>query len=222
MYSEEKEITREQNQVDGVQQTDYSMTVKEFIAMVKRYGLDIRNLPEGTFDSPLGESTGAADIFAQTGGVMEAAIRTAGVWLDGDAPWNINWESGYEDGIKEATVKVGGKELSICIASGLKNASKVIERIRSGEKQYHFIEIMACPGGCLNGGGQPVAKYGKYAETMLARRKGVQSIDRNKSARISCDSSAVQKLYEEFLVEPGSEIAHKLLHTSYSDESDII
>ena len=98
----------------------------------------------------------------------------------------------------------------------------VIERIRSGEKQYHFIEIMACPGGCLNGGGQPVAKYGKYAETMLARRKGVQSIDRNKSARISCDSSAVQKLYEEFLVEPGSEIAHKLLHTSYSDESDII
>lgn len=220
--AKKKEITREQNQVDGVQQTDYSMTVKEFIAMVKRYGLDIRNLPEGTFDSPLGESTGAADIFAQTGGVMEAAIRTAGVWLDGDAPWNINWESGYEDGIKEAAVKVGGKELSICIASGLKNASKVIERIRSGENQYHFIEIMACPGGCLNGGGQPVAKDGKYAETMLARRKGVQSIDRNKSARISCDSSAVQKLYEEFLVEPGSEIAHKLLHTSYSDESDII
>ena len=220
--AKKKEITREQNMLDGTQPTDFSMTVKEFISMVKRYGLDISNLPDGEFDDPLGESTGAADIFAQTGGVMEAAIRTAGVWLDGDAPWGINWETGYDAGIKESTAVIGGIKLNLCIASGLANARKVMERVRSGEKDYHFIEIMACPGGCLNGGGQPIAKDGKYAETIAKRRAGIQAVDKSKSARISCDSKSIQTLYEEFLGAPGSELAHHLLHTSYADDSETI
>ena len=219
--AKKREILRVQERIEGdIQPTDYSMTVKEFINMVKRFGLDIKNLPDGEFDHPLGESTGAADIFAQTGGVMEAAIRTAGSWLDGDAPWHVDWETGYDSGIKEATVKVGGIDLNLCIASGLANARKVLEKVKSGEKNYHFIEIMACPGGCLNGGGQPIAKDGKYAETVKMRRAGIQAIDKGKSARISCDNPSIKTLYSEFLEKPGSHLAHELLHTSYADEFD--
>ncbi|MDD5982932.1 MAG: [Fe-Fe] hydrogenase large subunit C-terminal domain-containing protein, partial [Solobacterium sp.] len=219
--AKKREILRIQERIEGdIQPTDYSMTVKEFISMVKRFGLDIKNLPDGEFDDPLGESTGAADIFAQTGGVMEAAIRTAGSWLDGDAPWNVDWETGYDAGVKEATVKVGGIDLNLCIVSGLANARKVLEKVKSGEKNYHFIEVMACPGGCLNGGGQPIAKDGKYAETVKMRRAGIQAIDKGKSARISCDSPAIKQVYAEFFEKPGSHLAHELLHTSYADEFD--
>ena len=219
--AKKREILRIQERIEGdIQPTDYSMTVKEFISMVKRFGLDIKNLPDGEFDDPLGESTGAADIFAQTGGVMEAAIRTAGSWLDGDAPWNVDWETGYDAGVKEATVKVGGIDLNLCIVSGLANARKVLEKVKSGEKNYHFIEVMACPGGCLNGGGQPIAKDGKYAETVKMRRAGIQAIDKGKSARISCDSPAIKQVYAQFFEKPGSHLAHELLHTSYADEFD--
>lgn len=205
---------------EEIQPTDYSMTTKEFIDMLKRYGYDIKNLPEGEFDSPLGESTGAADIFAQTGGVMEAAIRTAGVWLDGEAPWKIDWEGGYSEGIKEATVELGGMKLNIAIASGLGNARKILDAMKAGEKEYHFIEIMACPGGCINGGGQPLHRYTKRDVYLKMRREGIQNVDKKKSVRISCDNESIKKLYDEFLGEPGSHKAHELLHTTFRDCSN--
>ena len=219
--AKKQEIKREEEKWDEFQPTDYSMSTKEFIAMLKRYGVDLNNVPDAEYDTPFGTSTGAADIFANTGGVMESAIRTAAMWLEGDYPRNINWETGfYGAGIRETTVTIGGTELNLCIVSGLGNARKVLEDIKAGKKNYHFIEVMACPGGCINGGGQPTVRSSKQLETIELRRKGIQEIDKGKTLRISCDNEEIQNLYNTYLGEPGSELAHKLLHTSYHDSSD--
>ena len=219
--AKKQEIKREEEKWDEFQPTDYSMSTKEFIAMLRRYGIDLNTVADGEYDTPLGMSTGAADIFANTGGVMEAAVRTAGMWLEGDYPKNINWDSQFAgSGIREATVTVGGTELNICIVSGLGNARKVLEDVKAGRKNYHFIEVMACPGGCVNGGGQPTVRSRDQLEYIQMRRKGIQDIDKGKTLRVSCDNPDIQSLYKDFLKEPGSEIAHKLLHTSYRDSSD--
>jgi len=217
--AKKQEIIREEEKWDEFQPTDYSLSTKEFIAMLKRYGIDLKTLPDSEFDSPLGESTGAADIFANTGGVMEAAVRTASKWLTGDYPKNIDWNEGYVDGIKEASLDVAGTKLNICIASSLSKAKVVLEDIKAGKKDYHFVEIMACPGGCINGGGQPSVRSEHHAQVIADRRSGIQAIDQGKPVRVSCDNVSMQNLYNEFLEKPGSHLAHKLLHTTYKDHS---
>ena len=181
--------------------------------MIKTAGIDFLNLPPRDFDNPLGTSTGAADIFASTGGVMEAALRTAAFYLTGKELANVDFRDvrGLR-GIKEATFKIGDMEVNVAVASGLANAKVLMDQIRKGESPYTFIEIMGCPGGCINGGGMP---QGSNVETVRARMRAIYTIDQTKVYRRSHQNPAIRKLYEEYLGEPGSERAHHLLHTTY-------
>ena len=188
--------------------------------MLKRYGIDFTQLEEGTFDSPLGQSTGAADIFANTGGVIESVARTASIWLTGKLP-NVEFNAVRGlSGIREATVDLGDLSIHLCIVSGLANARMVLEEIKKGSVHYDAIEIMACPGGCVNGGGQPIHLDQDQIDVIKARQAGIYAIDKNKKVRISCENESIQKLYAEFLNEPNSPLAHYLLHTHYSNKKD--
>ena len=186
--------------------------------MIKRAGIDFAHLPNESFDDPLGESTGAGVIFGATGGVMEAALRTAVEWITGESLGNVDFKEvrGME-GIKEATYNVAGTEVNVAVASGLKNANELLERVKKGEKQYHFIEIMGCPGGCINGGGQPIVPsyIRNFEDYRSMRASALYSNDVKKTIRKSHENESIKKLYREFLGEPGSEIAHHLLHTKY-------
>ena len=215
------ECNREELLIDNnIKETDYSISVKEFAGMLRRYGIDLVSLPESEFDSPLGESTGAADIFANTGGVMEAVARTASKWLTGEVK-NVDFECVRGlSGTREATLKLNDLTLKLCVVSGLGNARKVLEGIKSGELHYDAIEVMACPGGCVNGGGQPLHKDMEQIDVIKARQAGMYNIDKNKQVRISCDNEAIQKLYAEFLGQPNSHKAHELLHTTYKNRKD--
>ena len=182
--------------------------------MIREAGILFDQLEDGVYDSPLGESTGAAVIFGATGGVLEAALRTAADWVaDADLQKiDFNDVRGLA-GIKEATVQVGSLELRVAVCSGLGNARKLLEKIQRGEVNYHAIEIMACPGGCLNGGGQP---YHHGDSSVLEKRlAALYRDDASMPIRKSHQNPSIQKLYEEFLGEPGSHAAHQLLHTSY-------
>lgn len=207
---------------NGYPYTDAVLTTRELIRMVKSYGIDFRNLPDTDFDSPLGASSGAADIFGTTGGVMEATLRMAADKVSGENNTEIEYENVRAvEGLREAEIKVGKHKLNVAVANGLNNAKQILDKIKNGEKQYHIVEVMACPGGCISGGGQPLLEVGfdEYPlkkETIAARRKALYSIDKGKQYRKSQDNPAVQKIYDDFLEEPGSEIAHSLLHTHYS------
>jgi NADP-reducing hydrogenase subunit HndD len=206
---------------DGKQYTDAVLTTRELIWMIKAYGIDFANLPEEDFDSPLGYSSGAASIFGSTGGVMEATLRTAYEKVTGDTLGEIEYESVRAvEGLREASIQLGDTTLNVAVANGLNNAKKILERVKAGEKQYHIVEIMACPGGCVSGGGQPLGKVGKFAypldpETTRLRQQALYSIDEKKEIRKSHENPFIKKLYEEFLGEPGSKKAHDLLHTTY-------
>lgn len=214
------ECNREEMQIDGLKETDYSISVKECANMLKRYGIDFTQLEEGTFDSPLGQSTGAADIFANTGGVIEAVARTASIWLTGKLP-NVEFNAVRGlSGIREAMVDLGDLSIHLCIVSGLANARTVLEEIKKGSVHYDAIEIMACPGGCVNGGGQPIHLDQDQIDVIKARQAGIYAIDKNKKVRISCENESIQKLYAEFLNEPNSPLAHYLLHAHYSNKKD--
>jgi len=208
------EASREEFAPEGVPDVDIVISTRELADMLKEAGICFKNLPESEFDSPLGESTGAGIIFGASGGVLEAALRTAADWLTGEDVQDIDFVAvrGLE-GVKEATVKVGELELKAAITSGLGNARKILEKIRKGEAEYHIIEIMACPGGCLNGGGQPFVA--DQADTLEKRKQAIYQIDKNKPIRKSHLNPDIIKLYDEYLGEPGSEKAHHLLHTSY-------
>ena len=189
---------------------DLVLTTREFGRLVKAEHIMPMLLEEIPFDSPLGESTGAAVIFGATGGVMEAALRTAAYCLTGENPVpDFQTERGME-GRKESTFVIGDKELSTCTVSGLKNAREVLEDIKKGVVHYDFVEVMACPGGCVGGGGQPI-KDG--VELASARAPKLYELDRNREIRYSHENPEVQKLYKEYLGEPLSEKAHELLHT---------
>jgi len=183
--------------------------------MIREAGIIFDRLEDGVYDDPLGESTGAAIIFGATGGVLEAALRTAADWIAGKDLKDIDFEAvrGLE-GIKEATVNVAGLELKAAVCSGLGNARKLLERIQKGEVQYHAIEIMACPGGCLNGGGQPY--YNGDTSILEKRKQALYSDDKNQKIRKSHQNPSIQKLYQDFLGKPGSHLAHELLHTKYT------
>ena len=210
------EMNREQLMNFGLKDVDYVLTTREFARMIKESGINFDDLPVEKFDDPMGESTGGADIFGNSGGVMEAAIRTAKYWLDGKCEdLEIKAIRGLE-GIKVGEVKIGGKVLRACVASGLGNAQKVLEQIKSGEEHYDVIEIMACPGGCVNGGGQPIQPK-KLSNTLVkSRQQALYNEDRRKLRRISAENKSIIKLYDEYLEEFGSHKAHELLHTTFA------
>ncbi len=215
------EATRPEMEVDGVRDVDYVLTTRELARMIKQANIDFANLEDGKFDDPMGEASGAGAIFGTTGGVMEAAVRTAVETLEGHSVDQITYEAvrGEKD-IKEATLNVAGKEIKIAVASGLANARKLLEQIEKGESPYHFIELMACPGGCIMGGGQPIKSSKTRATVDVAglRRKAIYSIDEASTIRKSHENPVMKMLYDEFLEKPGSHVAHKYLHTTYSEK----
>jgi len=212
------EVGRDAELKYGASDVDVALTTRELGRLINRAGIMFAGLPDEQFDAPLDESTGAGVIFGTTGGVMEAALRTAVESLTGEKLDNVDFlEVRGTKGIKEATYSVAGLDINVCVASGLANAAAVLESIKSGEKKYHFIEIMGCPGGCINGGGQPVqpASVRNFVDLKTARAAALYNEDKNKKLRKSHDSSLIKKLYDEFLGGPGSPKAHELLHTYY-------
>jgi NADH-quinone oxidoreductase subunit G len=208
------EAAREEFRNDGVRDVDIVISTRELARMIKQAGIQFAQLRNGNFDNPLGESSGAGVIFAASGGVLEAALRTAAETITGQPLEQVDFEAVRGlSGIREATVTVGNLDLRAAIASGLGNARKLLEAIRAGKARYHAIEIMACPGGCLNGGGQPYA-HGSV-EILEKRRRAIYDEDYGKAIRKSHENPYIKRLYEEFLGCPGSEQAHKLLHTHY-------
>ncbi|MDE6585704.1 MAG: [FeFe] hydrogenase, group A [Clostridia bacterium] len=198
--------------------TDAALTTRELAKMIKEAGIDFANLPESEYDNPFGEASGAGAIFGATGGVMEAALRTAAIKLGGNgAPLVFNEVRGTE-GVKEADYTVGGKTLKVCVASGLGNARTVLDGIKSGEKHYDFVEIMACPGGCVNGGGQPYVhdEVRNNVDLKAVRAKALYTYDEQRGVRRSHENPAVDILYKEYFGEPNSHKAHELLHTTYA------
>lgn len=216
------EIARPEFGRDGYRDVDANLTTRELARMIRQAGLDFVHLPEEEFDDMLGESTGAGVIFGVTGGVMEAALRTVVDVLTGEDMPRLEYADvrGLE-GIKEATVSVNGTDIKVAIVHGTANAAKLLNAIRAGEKTYHFIEVMGCPGGCVTGGGQPIvdARTRYYVDPRAARAAATYSEDESMAIRKSHKNPAVQKLYAEFLGEPNSHIAHELLHTTYVDRS---
>ncbi|MBE7021680.1 MAG: 2Fe-2S iron-sulfur cluster binding domain-containing protein [Ruminococcaceae bacterium] len=205
----------------GYQDVDTVITTRELAKMIKEAGIDFAKLQDAVFDSPFGdEATGAGVIFGATGGVMEAALRTVADILTGDSLTNIEYHDvrGTE-GIKEASVKVGDLEVKLAVAHGLGNARKLLEAIRRGEANYHFIEVMACPGGCVTGGGQPIQSAKVMAEIDLKaeRAKALYAEDKSLTYRKSHENPYIQKLYEEYLGEPCGHKSHQLLHTHYHE-----
>lgn len=212
------EIGREDQDGAGLPDTDYVLTTRELSRMIKRSHIDFVNLPDEDFDPTLGVSTGAGAIFGATGGVMEAALRTAADTLTGQDIENVDYTEvrGTED-IKEATYKINGMDIKVAVTSGLKNASILLDKIRNGESDYQFIEVMCCPGGCVNGGGQPIqpASVRNFTDFKALRSKALYDEDRNLPLRKSHKNPIIKTVYNEYLEKPGSHLSHKLLHTSY-------
>ena len=204
---------------EGMQDVDYVITVRELARMIKQAGIDFAHLPEEKFDHVLGESTGAADIFGATGGVMEAALRTVYELVTKKTLENVDFNEvrGIE-GVKEATIDLGIKKVNVAVAHGTANAKKVLEAVKSGEKSYDFIEVMCCPGGCVTGGGQPIvpAKELQYVDLKTVRAKALYNEDGGKKLRKSHENPEIIAIYKDFLGEPGGHKSHELLHTTYT------
>ena len=212
----ERQRTELQN--NGMYDVDCVITTRELARMIKQANIEFVELEDEEFDSPMGEATGAAAIFGVTGGVMEAALRSVADILTGQELENINFEEVRgEEGIKRATVKIGDRDIKVVVAHGLGNAQKIMEEIKSGKADYQFVEIMACPGGCIMGGGQPI-KSSKIRATIDVRKKradAMYDIDEKSVIRKSHQNPVIKKIYEEYLGEPGGHKAHELLHTHY-------
>ncbi|MBQ8391991.1 MAG: iron hydrogenase small subunit [Clostridia bacterium] len=213
------EAQREELGVNGLQDVDSVLTTRELAKMIKEAGIRFTELPDEVFDDPFGEAaTGAGVIFGATGGVMEAAIRTVADILDNTSHSEVEYEAvrGLE-GIKLASVEAGGKTIRAAVAHGLGNARELLNKVKSGEVEVDFIEIMGCPGGCVNGGGQPIvsSKDRMDKDIRAERAKALYSEDKNLPLRKSHDNPFIKKLYEEYFEEPGSHKAHNLLHTHY-------
>lgn len=212
------ETKRDDQAASGYPDVDYSLTTRELGRMIESAGTYFKHLPDEEFDNPLGDSTGAAVIFGATGGVMEAALRTAVEKLSGEELKSLDFtEVRGTDGIKEASYTVNGMEVKVCVVSGLANANTIMEKVKNGTADYHFIEIMGCPGGCVNGGGQPIqhAVVRNFVDLRARRAAALYEADKDMPLRKSHESETVKRLYAEFLGEPGSHKAHEVLHTSY-------
>ena len=207
-------------QVNGLADVDNVITTRELARMIKQAGIEFTDLEDEEFDNPMGEATGAAAIFGTTGGVMEAALRTAQDILTCQDLPKIEFEAVRGgDGIKKATVNVAGNDITVVAASGLANAQNIMEEIKNGKADYQFVEIMACPGGCIMGGGQPVksSKIRREVDVRKLRAEALYSIDEKSVIRKSHDNPVVKKIYQEFLQRPGSHKSHELLHTHYTE-----
>ncbi len=212
------EIGRDNENASGYPDVDASITTRELARMIKKSGIRFLDLPDENFDDPMGESTGAAVIFGATGGVMEAALRTAVEELTGEELQSLDFtDVRGTKGIKEATYHVAGMDVNVAVASGLGNARELLNRVKSGEANYHFIEIMGCPGGCVNGGGQPYvpASFKNFNDVRALRAKVLYDYDKDMPIRKSHENPSIKKVYEEFFGEPGSHKAHEILHTTY-------
>ena len=204
---------------DNLYDVDNVITTRELARMIKQANIEFEKLEDSNFDSPIGEASGAGAIFGTTGGVMEAALRTAQDTLTGEDLPKIDFEQvrGGE-GIKRATVNIAGKDINIVVASGLANARTILEEIKSGKANYQFVEIMACPGGCIMGGGQPIksSKIRAEVDVRKLRADALYTIDERSIVRKSHENPFMKKLYKDYLEKPGSELAEKLLHTTYA------
>ena len=212
------ENSRPEMENNGLRDVDAVITTRELAKMIKEQGILFDKLPDEMFDTPFGEASGAAHIFGATGGVMEAALRTVYEILEGKDLEKLDFEAVRgTDGIKEATVKMGGMDVNVAIAHGLGNARKLLDSIKAGEKNYHFIEVMACPGGCVTGGGQPIcdAKTWMNVDVKKERAKALYTEDKNATVRQSHKNPDMDILYKEYFEKPGSHKAHELLHTHY-------
>jgi len=213
------ECTRPEMNDSGYQDVDASLTSREVGRMCREAGIDFDRIEDEEFDAPLGLSTGAAAIFGATGGVMEAALRTAYEVVTKKELENLDFiEVRGMAGIKEATIDLDGTELNVAVAHGLGNAREVLERVKRGDKQYHFIEIMACPGGCIGGGGQPIKTTDAVREQRI---DALYREDKRMSIRKSHENPAIKQIYEEFLGEPLGEKSHHLLHTHYTERDKV-
>jgi len=216
------ERVRENQNAAGVKDVDAVLTTRELSEIIKTCGINFMQLKESDFDKPLGISSGSGVIFGATGGVMEAAIRTLKDTLENKDLEDIDYllVRGVK-GTKEATIEVAGQKVNIAVVSGLKNARVLLEKIKSGEKQYDFIEVMACPGGCANGGGMPIHPSHIIDNKQIAeqRAKGLYDSDLKNKTRKSHKNPAIIDIYKNYFGEPGSHKAHHILHTSYIDRS---
>ncbi len=217
-----KKFERERPEMknNGLYDVDNVITTRELAKMIKQANINFEKLEDSKFDDPMGEATGAGAIFGTTGGVMEAALRTAQDLLTGKDLDRINFEAVRGGkGIKKATVNIAGKEIKVVAASGLKNARKILEEIKQGKADYQFIEIMACPGGCIMGGGQPIksSKIRSEVDVRKLRAESLYTIDEKSTIRKSHENPVLKKIYKDYLEEPGSYRAHKLLHTHYQE-----
>ena len=213
------ECTREEMEVDGLRDVDAVITTRELARMIKQHDIEFNELEETSFDDPMGEATGAAAIFGATGGVMEAALRTAADVLEGKSLDKLDYEAVRgNDAIKKATVNIAGKDITVCVAHGLKNARIVMKQIEAGEVDYQFVEIMACPGGCINGGGQPIknSKTRSRVDIKKLRTESLYTIDERSTLRKSHENPVLKGIYSEFFGDACGEKAHKYLHTHYS------
>ena len=215
---EENAAARYHNDESLGMDTDISITTREFIRWIQEENLDFNAIEESQFDDLIGMETGASIIFGNTGGVMEAALRTAVKMITGSEAGNIEFTDvrGVQ-GIKEASYNVGGLDVKVAVASGTKNASELLKKVESGEADYTFIEIMGCPGGCVNGGGQPQqpASVRNFEDIRAIRAKALYDEDAASEIRLSHENPAIKELYKDFFGEPGSHLAHEVLHTSY-------
>ena len=212
------EAKRPEMSNNGLMDVDHVITTRELAKMIKAAGIDFNALPDEDFDKLMGESTGAAVIFGVTGGVMEAALRTAYELLTGSelASLDLHDVRGME-GIKEATVKVGDLDVNVAVCSSTGKAAELLDAIKAGEKNYHFIEVMGCPGGCVNGGGQPIVSstVRNWTDIRVARAKALYDEDAAKTLRKSHENPEIKAIYDEYLGKPNGHKSHELLHTSY-------
>lgn len=212
------ETKRNDQAASGYPDVDYSLTTRELGRMIESAGIYFKHLPDEEFDNPLGDSTGAAVIFGATGGVMEAALRTAVEKLSGEELKSLDFtEVRGTDGIKEASYTVNGMEVKVCVVSGLANANTIMEKVKNGTADYHFIEIMGCPGGCVNGGGQPIvsSQIRNWTDIRPLRAKALYDEDASKKLRKSHENPEIKQIYEEYLGKPNGHKSHELLHTTY-------
>ena len=212
------ETKRDNQAASGYPDVDIALTTRELARMIENAGIFFKHLPDEEFDTPFGESTGAATIFGTTGGVMEAALRTAVEKLTGKELENVDFtEVRGMDGVKEAEYDVAGQKIKVAVASGTKNAKVLMDQVKNGTSEYLFIEIMGCPGGCINGGGQPIqhAVVRNFVDLKARRAEALYTADRNNTKRKSHENEAIKTLYTEYLGKPGSHKAHEILHTSY-------
>ena len=212
------ERKREEMKVNGLYDVDAVITTRELARMIKQANIDFNMLEDDVFDNPMGEATGAGAIFGTTGGVMEAALRAAYELMTGEELKKVEFEQVRgEKGIKKATVQIGDKEVRVAVAHGLGNAKKIMEEIKSGKADFQFAEIMACPGGCIMGGGQPIknSKIRASVDVRSKRAAAMYSIDERSTIRKSQDNPILKAIYKEYIGQPGEHRAHELLHTHY-------